>query len=133
MRIAQNKCICLCLELPPHGHVSPSHFRKINWFPVECRVEPCTSTTVFKYWKGIAPSYINMFIPSLNNYSTRSQMELDIPLCRTNKGQERVQNCKSEQIYLFIFYCYCYHFFFFYFNFLEVHFFFNHIYLRSYL
>ena len=58
-------------------------------FPVERRVEQCTSTTVFKYWKGIPPSYLNdMFMPSLNNYNTRSQMALDIPLCRTNKGQK---------------------------------------------
>ena len=27
-------------------------------------------------------------MPSLKNYSTRSQMSLDIPLCRINKGQE---------------------------------------------
>ena len=89
LQIAQNKCIRFCLELPPRGHINPSHFRKINWLPVEHRVELCTSTTVFKYWKGIAPSYLNdMFMPSLNNYNTRSQMALDIPLCRTNKGQK---------------------------------------------
>ena len=62
---------------------------QINWLPVERRVEPCTSTTVFKYWKGIEPSYLNdMFMSSLNTYNTRSQMELNIPLCRTNKGQK---------------------------------------------
>ena len=88
-QIAQNKCIRFCLELSLRGHINPSHFRKINWLPVERRVELCTSTTVFKYWKGIAPSYLNdMFMPSLNNYNTRSQMALDIPLCRTNKGQK---------------------------------------------
>ena len=27
-------------------------------------------------------------MPSLNNYNTRSQMALDIPLCRTYKGQK---------------------------------------------
>ena len=42
----------------------------------------CTSTT-----KGIAPSY-HMFMPSLNSYNTRSQMALDIPLCRKTKGQK---------------------------------------------
>ena len=62
---------------------------QINWLPVERRVEPCTPTTVFKYWKGIEPSYLNdMFMSSLNTYNTRSQMELNIPLCRTNKGQK---------------------------------------------
>ena len=88
LQIAQNKCIRFCLELPPRGHISPSHFRKINWLPVEHRVELCTSTTVFKYWKGIAPSYLNdMFMPSLTNNNT-TQMALDIPPCRTNKGQK---------------------------------------------
>ena len=29
-----------------------------------------------------------MFMPSLNNYNTRSEMELDMPHCRTIKGQK---------------------------------------------
>ena len=91
LQIVQNKCIHFCLELPPHGHINPSHFRKINWLPVERRVELCTSTTVFKYWKIIAPSYLNdMLMSSLNNYNTRSQMALGIPVCRTNKGQKSI-------------------------------------------
>ena len=89
LQIAQNKCIRFCLELPPCGHTNSSNFRKINWLPVERRVGLCTSTTVFKYWKGIAPSYLNdMFMPSLNNYDTRSQMALDTPLCRIIIGQK---------------------------------------------
>ena len=31
-----------------------------------------------------------MFIPSLNDYNTRSQMALGIPLCRTIKEQKRM-------------------------------------------
>ena len=46
LQITQNKCICFCLGLPPRSHTSTSHFRKINWFPVETRVELCTFTTV---------------------------------------------------------------------------------------
>ena len=89
LQIAQNKCIRFCLELPPRGHINPSHFRKINWLPVERKVELWNST-VFKCWKGIAPSYLNdLFMLALNNnYNTRSQMALDITLCRTNKGQK---------------------------------------------
>ena len=30
----------------------------------------------------------DIFMPSLNNYNTRLQMTLDIPFCRTNKGQK---------------------------------------------
>ena len=86
LQIAQNKCIHFCLELLPRGHISPSHFRKINWLPVERRVELSISTTVFKYWKGIAPSYLNdMFMPSLNNYNTRSQMALDVEQIKDKK------------------------------------------------
>ena len=89
LQIALNKCIHFCLELPPRGHINPSHFRKKNWLPVERKIELYTSATVFKYWKRIAPSYLSdMFIPLLNNYNTRSQMVLDMPLCRTNKGQK---------------------------------------------
>ena len=47
LQIAQNKCICFCLELPPRGHTSPSHFRKISWLPVERRLELYTSATAY--------------------------------------------------------------------------------------
>ena len=70
LQVAQNKCIRFCLEFPPHDQIKASHFRKINWLPVECRVELCTSTTFFKYWKRIAPSYLNYkFMSSLNKYN----------------------------------------------------------------
>ena len=45
LRIVQNNCIRYYLELPSPGHTNPSHFRKINWLPLERRVELCTSTT----------------------------------------------------------------------------------------
>ena len=46
---------------------------------------------VFKYWQGIASSCLNdMFMPSVNNHNTRSQIALDIPLCRTIKGQKNI-------------------------------------------
>ena len=91
LKIVQNKCIRFCFKLPLRGHINPSYFRKINWLPVESRAElrtSTTSTTVFKYWKGITPSYLNdMFMRLLNNYNIRSKTVLDIPLCRTIKGQ----------------------------------------------
>ena len=86
LQIAQNKFIRFCLELRSRGLISPSHFRKKNWLLVEHKVELCTSATVFKYWKGIAPSYLNdMFMPSLNNYNTRSQMALDVEQIKDKK------------------------------------------------
>ena len=66
LQTAPSKCILFCLELPLCGHINPCHFMKINWLSVEREVELCTPTTVFKYWKGIPPSYLNdMFMPSL--------------------------------------------------------------------
>ena len=87
----QNKCTRYCLDLPPRTHISAIHFRKINWLPVELRVELCTATSVFKYWNGLTPSYFNeIFKPSLNRYNTRSQMALDIPLRKTVLGQKSI-------------------------------------------
>ena len=76
LKIDQNKCIRFCLEFPSLVHINPFYFWKINWLLVESRLELCTSTIVFKYWKGIAPSYLNdMFMHALNNYNTRSQIK----------------------------------------------------------
>ena len=85
----QNKCIRYCLDLPSRSYISATHFRKINWLPVDLRVELCTATTVYKYWNQLAPSYFNdIFTPSLNRYNTRSLMALDIPLRKTALGQK---------------------------------------------
>ena len=45
----QNKCIRYCLDLPSRLPISATHFRKINWLPVDLRVELYTATTVYKY------------------------------------------------------------------------------------
>ena len=81
--------MCFWLELPSWGHISPSWFRKINCLLVKGRIKLCTSTTAFKYWKGIAPSYLkDILMPSLHNYNSKSHKALDIPLCKTNKGKK---------------------------------------------
>ena len=90
-QIARNKCIRYCLDLPPRTHISAIHFRKINWLPVEHRVELCTATTVFKFWNQLTLSYFeDIFTPSFNKYNTRSQMALDIPLRKTIIGQKSI-------------------------------------------
>ena len=89
LQIAQNKYIGFCLDLPLRSQINPSHFRKRNWLPASERLEYCISNTVFKYWNGIAPGYINeMFNPSLYEYSTKSQMAVDIHLQKTNTEQK---------------------------------------------
>ena len=85
----ENKCIRYCLDLPSRSHISATHLRKINWLPVDLRVELCTATCVYKYWNQLAPSHLNdIFTPSLNRYNTRSQMALDIPLRKAALGQK---------------------------------------------
>ena len=89
LQTAQNKCMCLCLDLPPHSHIGAIHLRKINWLPVSERVESCIVRLFFKYYNGIVPSYINdMFKPSSNKYNTGSQMALDISQQKINTGEK---------------------------------------------
>ena len=76
----QSKYIRYCLDLPSRSHISATHFRKINWLPVDLRVGLCTATSVYKYWNQLTLSYFNdIFTPSLNRYNTRSQMALVYP------------------------------------------------------
>ena len=83
------KCIRLCLNLRSCSHIIAIHFRKVNYYQVSERVETCITTTIFNYCNEIVPSYINkMFQPSLRMYNIRSQMTLDIPLWKTNTGQQ---------------------------------------------
>ena len=56
-QIAQNKCLRYCLDLSLCTHISAMHFNKINWLPVEHRVELCATATVFKFWNQLTPSY----------------------------------------------------------------------------
>ena len=46
-------------------HINPSHFRKINWLPVNDRVEYCIVDTVFKYWNEMVPGYIHEMFTDL--------------------------------------------------------------------
>ena len=71
--------------------MQPIPFQENKLASVELRVKLCTSTTVFKYWKGIAPSFLNdILTPSPNIYSTRLHMTMGIPPCRTFKGQKSI-------------------------------------------
>ena len=40
--------VCFYLELAPSALIGPSNFRKTNWLPLQCRVQLCTPTTIFK-------------------------------------------------------------------------------------
>ena len=71
LHVAQNKCISLCLCLPPNPHIGAIHLRKIIWSPVARRVETYISTSVFKYWNRTVPSYISTTLKlSYDRYNT---------------------------------------------------------------
>ena len=87
----------ICLDLPLRTHISAIHFRKINWLPIEHRVELCTATTVLKFWNQLTPSHFeDIFTPSFNKYDTRSQMALDIPLRKTTIGQKSISFLRTK-------------------------------------
>lgn len=60
----------------------------MNWLSVSERIESCIAATVFKYWTGIVPLYINnIFDPSQIRCNTKSQMTFDIPVRKISTGQ----------------------------------------------
>ena len=63
---AQIKCICFYLNFPRRSHIDPSHFRKVNWFPVSNRIEYCIANTVFSTRMEL---YQDIFIKCLSLHS----------------------------------------------------------------
>lgn len=85
----QNKHIRFYSNLLPRLRIDPSLFRKIQWLPASDRVEHCIVNTVFKYWNGTVSGYIHeMFNLTICRCSTKSRMELDLLLRKTDTGQK---------------------------------------------
>ena len=83
LRKAQNKYIRFCLNLPLRSRINPTLFRKNKvmlflWISF-------LSTSMERY-----RIIHEIFELLLLGYSTGSQMPLDIPLRKTNTGQERL-------------------------------------------
>ena len=49
------------LRSPLHCHISTTHFKKINWLPVELRVELCTAT-IFQRYHPISTKPLNLLL-----------------------------------------------------------------------
>ena len=91
IHFTQNKYIRFCLKRNSRRHVGAKEFKEINWQPKKERVEQRVSTTLFKYWKGTSPFYVNeLFVPSRNIYKNRSHMALEIALRKNNLSQKRI-------------------------------------------
>ena len=91
IHFAQNKYIRFCLKCNSRRHIGAKEFKEINWLSTKEKVEQRVSTTLFKYWKGTSPFYVNeLFAPSRNIYKNRSHMALEIPLRKNNLSQKRI-------------------------------------------
>ena len=85
IHFTQNKYIRFCLKCNARRHIGAKEFKEINWLSTKERVEQRVSTTLFKYWKGTSPFYVNeLFVSSRNIYKNRSHMALEIPLRKNN-------------------------------------------------
>ena len=56
----------MILDYPPRSYINPSHFRKINQFPVSDRVEYCIANTVLSTGMEL---YQDIFLKCLNLHS----------------------------------------------------------------
>ena len=64
-------------------------FEKINWLPIQERVNQCTLSSIYKFHSNIAPKYMDevFFKAECNRISTRySYQKLKLPHRKTNQG-----------------------------------------------
>ena len=76
LQVTQNKLIRFVLNLEHRSHIDNTHFRDLNWLPVNLRVEQICLVHVFKITHGLAPEYMDKyFIPldTVHTYRTRSR------------------------------------------------------------
>jgi len=87
----QNKCIRFCLQLDNRSHIGEAQFKKINWLPVNDRVNQISNVYVFKYFANETPYYIGELFENLENrnISTRNSfLKLRQPSVKTNFGKK---------------------------------------------
>ena len=81
-------------------HICHDHLHQLHpqlFMRENHRTYCCRATTVFDYQNGTVPSLTNdPFQPSLNRYSTRSQMPLDISLRKPNTGQQALSSLGTK-------------------------------------
>ena len=74
LQVTQNKLIRFILNLHPRSHIGKEHFTRLNWLPIESRVNQITLCHVFKISSKLAPLYMeDNFTPvsNIHNKNTR--------------------------------------------------------------
>ena len=59
LQAAQNKCIRFCLKLGDRASIKSNEFEKINWLPIQERVNQCTFSSIYKFRSKNAPEYMD--------------------------------------------------------------------------
>ena len=89
LQAAQNKCIRFCLKLGDRTSIKKEEFEKINWLPIQERVNQCTLSCIYKFQTKNAPDYMDDIFShaECNGIPTRySYQKLKLPRRKTNQG-----------------------------------------------
>ncbi len=81
---SQNKLIRLVSGFSRFTHVEVSHFKCLDWLPIESRLEYIKLKMVHKIINNRAPCYFNVLLSRVNEqhcYRSRQSL-MDITLCR---------------------------------------------------
>ena len=73
LQICQNKVIRFILGLGPRSHIGAKEFEKVNWLPINLRVEQIKLNHMFKIFNTTAPSYLCNLKPTqeIHKHNTR--------------------------------------------------------------
>ena len=89
LQAAQNKRIRFCLRLGDRTSIKVKDVEKINWLPIQDRVNQCTLSWIYRFHTKKAPEYLDEIFSyaECNGISTRySYQKLKIPRRKTNQG-----------------------------------------------
>ena len=94
LQITQNKCIRFCLFLGNREGIRYKHLKKINWLPIQERVDQFIAVSVYKFSNNLAPKYMgDIFNRTQNRQRTRcaDEYRISIPYRKHDYGK----NCLS--------------------------------------
>ena len=88
LQTLQNKVIRFVIGISPRSHIGTAEFKKVNWLPVEKRIEQIKLNNIHRIVHGNAPSYLRenvSFVSQQHSIRTRySQMALTLPRIKSH-------------------------------------------------